>query len=140
MGDFRHRLSELESKAGELRRRAIIVILPAIIVYGRHFASRVLKRLLADVRIVSAHRYRIMTDQSHHDRVGTPASLLAKYPWFKVMVDVFTNATARPSTVTGADYNQLSTAFFQNVNKVLIGDESTQEAVSQVERQKRIVR
>ena len=67
--------------------------------------------------------------------------VLAKYPWFKVMVDVFNNATARPSTVTGADYNQLSTAFFQNVNKVLTGDESAQEAVSQVENvAKRIVR
>jgi trehalose/maltose transport system substrate-binding protein len=67
--------------------------------------------------------------------------VLAKYPWFKVMVDVFNNAMARPSTVTGADYNQLSTAFFQNVNKVLTGDESAQEAVSQVENvAKRIVR
>ena len=54
---------------------------------------------------------------------------------------VFNNAVARPSTVTGADYNQLSTAFFQNVNKVLTGDESAEEAVSQVENvAKRIVR
>jgi trehalose/maltose transport system substrate-binding protein len=59
--------------------------------------------------------------------------VLAKYPWFKIMVDVFNNAVPRPSTVMGADYNQLSTAFFQNVNKVLTGDESAEEAVSQVE-------
>ena len=67
--------------------------------------------------------------------------VLAKYPWFKIMVDVFNNAVRRPSTVMGADYNQLSTAFFQNVNKVLTGDESAKEAVSQVENvAKRLVR
>ena len=67
--------------------------------------------------------------------------VLAKYPWFKTMVEVFNNAVPRPSTVTGADYNQLSTAFFQNVNKVLTGGEPAQEAVSQVEKvAKRIVR
>src|SRR5262249_56368117 len=60
--------------------------------------------------------------------------VLAKFPWFKVMVDVFYNAVPRPSTVTGADYNQLSTAFFQNVNKVLTGTESGKDAVDQVER------
>jgi trehalose/maltose transport system substrate-binding protein len=59
--------------------------------------------------------------------------VLAKCPWFKVMVDVFNNAVARPSTVTGADYNQLSTAFFQNVSKVLTGAESGKDAVDQVE-------
>ena len=47
--------------------------------------------------------------------------VLAKNAWFKNMVDVFKNAVARPSTVTGADYNQISTSFFQNVNKVLTG-------------------
>ena len=60
--------------------------------------------------------------------------ILAKYPWFKTMQDVLNNAVPRPSTVTGADYNQLSTAFFQNVNKVLSGGQSPQEAVSQVEK------
>ena len=51
------------------------------------------------------------------------------------------NPPRRPSTVAGADHDQLSTAFFQNVNKVLTDDESAQEAVSQVENvAKRIVR
>ena len=59
--------------------------------------------------------------------------VLAKCPWFKIMVDVFNNAVARPSTVSGTDYNQLSTSFFQNVNKVLAGGESPQEAVSKVD-------
>jgi trehalose/maltose transport system substrate-binding protein len=59
--------------------------------------------------------------------------VLAKYPFFKIMPNVFNNAVARPSTVTGADYNQLSTAFSQNVNKVLTGAESGKDAVDQVE-------
>jgi len=67
--------------------------------------------------------------------------VLAKNGWFKNMLDVLKNAVARPSTVTGADYNQISTAFFQNVNKVLSGGESPQDAVQQVEKVgKRLVR
>jgi len=67
--------------------------------------------------------------------------ILAKNPYYKNLVDVLQNAVARPSTVTGADYNQLSTAFFQNVNKVLTGGETPKDAVSQVEKAaKRIVR
>ncbi|MGA7395356.1 MAG: ABC transporter substrate-binding protein [Terrimicrobiaceae bacterium] len=69
------------------------------------------------------------------------AEVLAKNAWFKNVEGILSNAVARPSTVTGADYNQLSTAFFQNVNKVLTGGETPQNAVSQVERvAKRIAR
>ena len=60
--------------------------------------------------------------------------VLAKYPFFKTMLDVFNNAVARPSTVTGGDYNQLSTTFSQSVNKVLTGAESGKDSVEQVER------
>ena len=67
--------------------------------------------------------------------------VLAKNPWFANAVDILNSAIARPSTVTGADYNQVSTAFFQGVNKVLTGGTSAQQAVSEVERvAKRIVR
>ena len=59
--------------------------------------------------------------------------VLAKSPLFMIMLNVFNNAVARPSTVTGADYNQLSTAFFQNVNRVLNGPKSGKDAVIQVE-------
>jgi trehalose/maltose transport system substrate-binding protein len=66
--------------------------------------------------------------------------VLAKNAWLK-NVDVLTNLVARPSTVTGAEYNQLSTVFFQSVNKVLSGGETPQNAVSEVERvAKRIAR
>jgi trehalose/maltose transport system substrate-binding protein len=67
--------------------------------------------------------------------------VLAKNPWFANAVEILNNAIARPSTVTGADYNQVSTAFFQGVNKVLTGGSSAQQAVADVERvAKRIVR
>jgi trehalose/maltose transport system substrate-binding protein len=57
------------------------------------------------------------------------------------MLDVLNNAVARPSTVTGADYNQLSSAVYDNVNRVLTGAESGKDAVAQIEQEaKRIVR
>ena len=69
------------------------------------------------------------------------ADVLAKVPWFKNLLPVLENAVARPSTVSGVDYNQISTSFFQNVNKVLTGGESAKDAVVQVERvAKRIMR
>ncbi len=67
--------------------------------------------------------------------------VLAKNKWFENAVEILNNAIARPSTVTKADYNQVSTSFFQSVNKVLSGGESAQQAVADVERvSKRIVR
>jgi len=66
--------------------------------------------------------------------------VLAKNPFFKNLLPVLENAVARPSTVTGADYNQISTAFFQNVNKVLTGGATAKDAVVAVEKvAKRIV-
>jgi trehalose/maltose transport system substrate-binding protein len=66
--------------------------------------------------------------------------LLGKIPWFKNAPDILTNAVARPSTVTGASYNQLSKGLFENVNKVLSGGESAEDAVLKIERvAKRIV-
>jgi trehalose/maltose transport system substrate-binding protein len=71
---------------------------------------------------------------------GDP-DVLAKNPYFRNLLEVLTNAVARPSTVTGADYNQLSTSFFQNVTKALTGGETPQNAVTNVEKiAKRILR
>jgi trehalose/maltose transport system substrate-binding protein len=73
--------------------------------------------------------------------VYTDPDVLAKNKWFANAVNVLNNAIARPSTVTGADYNQVSTAFFQAVNKVLSGGQSAQAAVADVERAaKRVLR
>jgi len=60
--------------------------------------------------------------------------VLSANPWFKNCLDPLINAVARPSTVTGVNYNQVATAIFQNVNKVLRGAESAHDAVSQIER------
>jgi trehalose/maltose transport system substrate-binding protein len=69
------------------------------------------------------------------------ADVLAKAPFFKNILPVLENAVARPSTVTGVDYNQISTAFFQNVNKVLSGGATAKDAVVAIEKvAKRIVR
>jgi len=66
--------------------------------------------------------------------------VLAKNPFFKNLLPVLENAVARPSTVTGADYNQISTSFFQNVNKVLTGGTTAKDAVVAIEKvAKRIV-
>jgi trehalose/maltose transport system substrate-binding protein len=62
------------------------------------------------------------------------ADVLAKNPFFKNILPVLENAVPRPSTVTGADYNQLSTAFYQSVNKVLSGGQSAKDAVAAVEK------
>src|SRR5271157_4660597 len=60
--------------------------------------------------------------------------LLGKIPWFKNTLDILINAVARPSTVTGASYNQLSSGLFENVNKILSGEESAKDGVIQIER------
>jgi trehalose/maltose transport system substrate-binding protein len=60
--------------------------------------------------------------------------ILAKLPWFAEMLEVFNNAVARPSTVLKANYNEVSTAFFQHVNNVLNGEESANDAVTEIER------
>lgn len=62
------------------------------------------------------------------------ADVLAKNPWFKEVSVVLENAVARPSTITAANYNLVSTAFFQNVNKTLSGGSTPESAVQQVER------
>jgi trehalose/maltose transport system substrate-binding protein len=67
--------------------------------------------------------------------------VLAKNKWFTNALEILNNAIARPSTVTKADYNQVSTAFFQSVNKVLSGGETAKQAVADVERAaKRVVK
>jgi trehalose/maltose transport system substrate-binding protein len=66
--------------------------------------------------------------------------VLAKNAWFASIPEVLNNAVVRPSTVTGANYNQVATAIFQNANSVLSGGESGKDAVAQIERvAKRIV-
>ncbi|RIK25402.1 MAG: ABC transporter substrate-binding protein, partial [Chloroflexi bacterium] len=52
------------------------------------------------------------------------------------LYDVFAGgAVARPSTVTGEAYNEVSTIYFTEVNKVLTGQQDGQQAVESIESQ-----
>ena len=59
--------------------------------------------------------------------------VLAAQPWFAHLLPVFQNAVARPSTVTGANYNKVSTTFFQTTNKILNGSLPVDEGVATME-------
>jgi trehalose/maltose transport system substrate-binding protein len=62
--------------------------------------------------------------------------VLAANPFFGQMFDVFAGgAVARPSTVTGERYNEVSTIYFTEVNKVLTGQQTGQQAVESIESQ-----
>jgi trehalose/maltose transport system substrate-binding protein len=55
--------------------------------------------------------------------------VLAAAPWFGSLLPVFTNAVARPSTILKADYNQFATLFFNNLNQMLNGEKSSEDAL-----------
>lgn len=59
--------------------------------------------------------------------------VLAAYPWFGSLFDVFTNAVARPSTATAPNYSATSAVFFNAVNSVLVGDTDAETAVAEIE-------
>ena len=62
--------------------------------------------------------------------------VLAANPFFAQLYDVFAGgAVARPSTVTGEDYNEVSTIYFTEVNRVLTGEQTGQQAVENIEAQ-----
>lgn len=63
------------------------------------------------------------------------ADILEARPFFGSLFDVFTNAVARPSTVTGDQYNEVSTIYFTEVHRVLTGEQTGEEAVQQIESQ-----
>lgn len=59
--------------------------------------------------------------------------VLALHPWFQDVLEVFLNAVARPSTVTGARYNRVSQAFYTGVHQVLTGEKSAEQALREIE-------
>lgn len=62
--------------------------------------------------------------------------VLAANPFFGQLFDVFSGgAVARPSTVTGENYNEVSTIYFTEVNRVLTGAQTGQQAVEAIEAQ-----
>ncbi len=59
--------------------------------------------------------------------------ILAKSPFFANIPAILDAATARPSTVTGAKYSEVTTAFYTSVHDVLTGKKAAQAAVSDLE-------
>lgn len=59
--------------------------------------------------------------------------VIAATPWIKGFQPVFENASPRPSTVTGAKYNEVSVAFFTAVHDALTGKKETAVALEDLE-------
>lgn len=59
--------------------------------------------------------------------------VLEATPFFGELYEVFTNAVARPSTVSAPNYNQVSEYFFQAVHNVLTGQEDAVTALEYLE-------
>jgi len=62
-------------------------------------------------------------------------------PFIGDLQDVFSNAVARPATVTGQNYNKVSTEFFNTVHEVLSKRSQPEQALNRLDRDlKRIKR
>ena len=59
--------------------------------------------------------------------------VLAATPFFGSLYDVFTNAVARPSTVSSPHYNEVSTMYFTAVHSILTGDQDAAVALDLLE-------
>jgi trehalose/maltose transport system substrate-binding protein len=59
--------------------------------------------------------------------------ILAANPFMGELYSTFANAAARPATVTGARYNQVSNAFWNSVHEVLSGKAKADAALQQLE-------
>ncbi|MFP4362701.1 MAG: ABC transporter substrate-binding protein [Spirochaetia bacterium] len=75
-------------------------------------------------------------DGSYHPTIPAcyeDERVLGENPYMANLLDVFTNATARPSTATAPNYNQSSVLFFNAVHEVLTGDTDAQTALEELE-------
>ena len=62
-------------------------------------------------------------------------------PFIGELFEVFTNAVARPATVTGQSYNKVSTEFFNALIRSCLGAAQPEQALAELERDlKRIKR
>jgi trehalose/maltose transport system substrate-binding protein len=102
-------------------------------------ASADLVRYLISAEIQKKHAIELGLLPTVPDLYNDP-DLQQKIPWFKNAPDILANTVVRPSTVAGGSYNQLSQGLFENVNKILNGQESAEDGVLQIERvAKRVV-
>ncbi|MEZ5448720.1 MAG: ABC transporter substrate-binding protein [Thiolinea sp.] len=69
------------------------------------------------------------------EKLYADEDVLKANPFFGELLDTFTSAAARPSTVTGSKYPEVSSAFFNAVHRVLSGDQSGSESFAQLERE-----
>ena len=60
--------------------------------------------------------------------------VLQANPFFGDLYETFVNAVARPSKVTGEEYNRVSSEFFNAVHGVLSGRSDAEDALGQLER------
>jgi len=67
------------------------------------------------------------------ERLYQDPEILAAAPFMGALYDTFVNAVARPSTVTGFRYNQVSNAFWNAVHSVLTGRIQAQDSLAQLE-------
>jgi trehalose/maltose transport system substrate-binding protein len=63
------------------------------------------------------------------------ADIARANPFIGDLVDVFTNAVARPATVTGQNYNKVSSEFFNAAHQVLSGRAQPEQALAGLERE-----
>lgn len=59
--------------------------------------------------------------------------ILAAYPYWADLYPILQNTVTRPSTVSGAAYNEVSTAFFTSVHSVLTGESDAATALELLE-------
>jgi len=96
-------------------------------------AAADLVRYLTSAEIQKRHAIELGMLPTLPDLYNDP-DLQEKIPWFKNATDILANTVARPSTVAGGSYNQLSQGIFENVNKILSGQESAEDGILQMER------
>jgi trehalose/maltose transport system substrate-binding protein len=67
------------------------------------------------------------------EELYSDSEVLDAAPFFGSLFDVFTNAVARPSTVTAPQYSDVSSLFFNSVHSVLSGDNNAGDAFAELE-------
>jgi trehalose/maltose transport system substrate-binding protein len=96
-------------------------------------ASADLVRYLTSAEIQKRHAIELGLLPTLPD-LYSDSDLQQKIPWFKEATNILANTVARPSTLAGGSYNQLSQGIFENVNKILNGQESAEDGILQIER------
>ncbi len=68
------------------------------------------------------------------------SDVLKAAPFIGELLEVFTNAVARPAAVTGQNYNKVSSEFFDAVHQVLSGRTQPEQALAGLERDLRRIK